>query len=95
MDDADPNGPLETCEVGAELDSRELRRAWGRFHDGLTSTTGRDDWEGTLNLDAGEALFGDMDDLGREQLPERDEGDEFETPPMEEYLDENQDADDL
>jgi len=52
LDDPEP-GPIATCEVGTDLDSDELRQAWGRFHGG------------------------------------------FETPDMDEFARENQDADEL
>ncbi|MFC7018378.1 MULTISPECIES: hypothetical protein [Haloarcula] len=52
LDDLEP-GPIETCEVGEDLNTEALRRAWSRFYDG------------------------------------------FETPDTGEYLEENQDADEL
>ncbi|OYR42889.1 hypothetical protein [Halorubrum sp. Eb13] len=74
LDDPEP-GAIETCEVGEDLDTEALRRAWGRFQsDGLDSATvGRDDWEGSTPSDAGEALFGDMDSF----LNENQDADEL------------------
>ena len=60
------SGPIDTCEVGADLDTKELRRAWGRFwmdYDGLeTASADRDDWTEMTPSDAGESLFGDGPD---------------------------------
>lgn len=37
LSDDDSEGPVETCSVGEELDSDELRKAWMRFMTGTAN----------------------------------------------------------